>query len=50
MVNKKCKECEVPLEGFWYNLIAKNLFGVRPSANKKGLCNKCENNTKGGKK
>jgi hypothetical protein len=39
---KKCRKCNVPLEGLLYNLIAKALFGVKPSKKKKGLCNKCE--------
>jgi hypothetical protein len=42
---KKCKKCRVPLEGFMYNIIAKRLFGVRPSKKKKNLCNKCEDKT-----
>jgi len=40
---KKCEKCKVPLEGIGYKLIAKPIFGVRPSKKKKGLCNKCEN-------
>ena len=39
---RKCKKCKVPLEGFLYRLIAKTLFGVRPSAKDPELCNKCE--------
>ncbi len=39
---KKCQRCKVPLEGFLYKLIAKNIFGVRPSEKEPGLCNKCE--------
>ena len=39
---KKCKKCKVPLEGFLYRLIAKTLFGVRPSTKDPELCNKCD--------
>jgi hypothetical protein len=42
-LKQKCAKCGVPLEGFWYRIIAKSLFGVKPSTKKKGLCNKCEN-------
>ena len=41
-MTKKCKKCKVPLEGFLYRLIAKALFGVRPSTKDPELCNKCE--------
>jgi hypothetical protein len=41
-MNKKCKECGVPLDGFMYKLIAKPIFRVKPSLKKKGLCNKCD--------
>ena len=37
----KCKECGVPLKGLGY-IVAWALFMVRPSAKKKGVCNKCE--------
>ena len=30
-MNKKCMKCNVPLEGFLYGLIAKPIFGVKPS-------------------
>jgi hypothetical protein len=49
MVNKRCKSCGVPLEGIGFKLIAKPLFGVS-SGKKKGICNKCENKTKGVRK
>ncbi|MFH2027857.1 MAG: hypothetical protein ABIJ08_01850 [Nanoarchaeota archaeon] len=39
---KKCQKCGVPLEGIMYKLIARSLFGVKPSEKKEGLCNKCE--------
>jgi len=39
---KKCIKCGVPLEGLMYKIIAKPIFGVKPSKKKKGLCNKCE--------
>jgi len=42
MAKIKCKICGVPLEGWGYKLIAKPLFGVRPSKNK-NICNKCIN-------
>ena len=42
VMGKKCKKCKVPLEGFLCRLIAKTLFGVRPSAKDPELCNKCE--------
>ncbi|MFA5119179.1 MAG: hypothetical protein WC695_10125 [Candidatus Omnitrophota bacterium] len=42
-MSKKCRKCKVPLEGLLYRLIAKTLFGVRPSTNDPELCNKCEN-------
>ena len=37
---KKCAKCRVPLEG----ILAKisKIFGVKPSAKKEGVCNKCE--------
>ena len=41
-MSKRCKKCGVPLEGFLYNLIAKRIFGVKPSQNDSELCNKCE--------
>jgi len=41
-MTKKCKKCKVPLEGFFYRLIAKALFGVRQSDKDPELCNKCE--------
>jgi len=40
--NCKCVQCKVPLSGFLYKIIAKPLFGVKPSKKKKGYCNKCE--------
>ncbi len=42
MAKNKCKKCGVSLEGFLYNLIAKNLFGVKPSIKDPMICNKCE--------
>ena len=27
---KRCKKCKVPLEGFFYRLIAAKIFGLRP--------------------
>jgi hypothetical protein len=40
--NTKCKKCGVPLEGFMYKLIAKPLFGIKPSKKNGGYCNKCK--------
>ncbi|MEK6943484.1 MAG: hypothetical protein AABX00_05465 [Nanoarchaeota archaeon] len=45
-MNKKCMKCNVPLEGFLYGLIAKPIFGVKPSKKNRDLCNKCENKEK----
>ena len=42
MAIKKCKKCKVPLEGFLYKIIAKPLFGIRPSTKKADMCNKCD--------
>lgn len=39
---KRCRVCKVPLEGFMYKLIARVLFGVKPSEKDADLCNKCE--------
>lgn len=38
---KRCKECNVPLEGFGLK-VAKVVFGVNPSEKYPELCNKCE--------
>jgi hypothetical protein len=34
---KKCIKCGVPLEGLMYKIIAKPIFGVKPSKKKKGF-------------
>jgi hypothetical protein len=39
---QKCIKCGVPMEGLLFKLIAKPIFGIKPSSKKKGLCNKCE--------
>jgi hypothetical protein len=37
---KKCTICKVPLEGILSKI--SQIFGVKPSAKKEGVCNKCE--------
>ena len=37
---KKCKSCNVPLEGFFAKIAS--LAGVKPSAKNADYCNKCE--------
>ena len=44
-MTKRCKKCKVPLEGFFYRLIAVKIFGLGPSANDPELCNKCDDKT-----
>lgn len=39
---KRCKKCGVPLEGILYTMIAKAIFGVKPSEKEPDTCNKCE--------
>ena len=45
-MSKKCKKCNVPLEGFLYKLIAVTIFGIRSSEKDPELCNKCEDKKK----
>jgi hypothetical protein len=41
---RKCKKCNVPLEGgfFYKNIICKIMY-LKESEKKKGYCNHCEN-------
>ena len=41
-MEKKCKVCKVPLEGFLHKHVAKRFFGVERSEDDEELCNKCE--------
>lgn len=45
-MTKRCKKCNVPLEGFLYKIIAAKIFGIRPSSKDPALCNKCEDKQK----
>ncbi len=39
---KRCKKCNVPLEGgFFYGIVSKILY-IKPSKKKPGYCNHCE--------
>ncbi len=41
---KRCKKCNVPLEGgFFYTYIISKLLYLKPSKKKRGVCNHCEN-------
>lgn len=41
---KKCKKCNVPLEGgFFYKYFFSKIFYLKPSKKKPGCCNHCEN-------
>ncbi len=40
-MTRKCKKCQVPLEGFGFIWIASKIFGVRAAPGQADVCSKC---------